>query len=375
MTMKTLINFFKRETVFCVSLLLAVISAFFVLPDEAYLTYPDYRTLALLFCLMIIVAGFQALGLFSLLGESLLKKAGSLRNLSFVLVFLCFFSSMVITNDVALITFVPFTILVFRMIGREERILKLVVMETIAANLGSMATPIGNPQNLYLYSVSGIGIGEFALAVLPYTGIALLLLAGVLLAERDEPLGKQTLALGAGAEQRRMFLALLPFLVLLGLCLLVVLHVLPYLPVLICTAVVILAVNRRLFGSVDYFLLLTFLCFFVFIGNMKRIPQISTLLTSAVSGRELLAGILTSQVISNVPAAILLAGFTDRFTVLLTAVNLGGLGTLIASLASLISFKFFAKEFPRQKGVFLKIFTIWNVVFLVILTAAALVLS
>lgn len=375
MTMKTLINFFKRETVFCVSLLLAVISAFFVLPDAAYLTYPDYRTLALLFCLMIIVAGFQALGLFSLLGESLLKKAGSLRNLSFVLVFLCFFSSMVITNDVALITFVPFTILVFRMIGREERILKLVVMETIAANLGSMATPIGNPQNLYLYSVSGIGIGEFALAVLPYTGIAFLLLAGVLLAERDEPLGKQTLALGAGAEQRRMFPALLPFLVLLGLCLLVVLHALPYLPVLICTAVVILAVNRRLFRSVDYFLLLTFLCFFVFIGNMKRIPQISTLLTSAVSGRELLAGILTSQVISNVPAAILLAGFTDRFTVLLTAVNLGGLGTLIASLASLISFKFFAKEFPRQKGVFLKIFTIWNVVFLVILTAAALVLS
>ena len=138
MTMKTLINFFKRETVFCVSLLLAVISAFFVLPDAAYLTYPDYRTLALLFCLMIIVAGFQALGLFSLLGESLLKKAGSLRNLSSVLVFLCFFSSMVITNDVALITFVPFTILVFRMIGRQERILKLVVMETIAANLGSM---------------------------------------------------------------------------------------------------------------------------------------------------------------------------------------------------------------------------------------------
>lgn len=174
--MKTLKEFFRKETVFCVSFLLALISAAVVRPDPAYLTYPDYRTLALLFCFMIIVAGFQWLGIFSLLGETLLKKASSLRNLSVLMVLLCFFSSMIITNDVTLITFVPFTILVYQMVGREDRILRIVVLETIAANLGSMATPIGNPQNLYLYSMSGVTLGEFARAVWPYAGLSLILL-------------------------------------------------------------------------------------------------------------------------------------------------------------------------------------------------------
>lgn len=177
-------RFFRKETVFCVSFLLALISAAAVRPDSDYLTYPDYRTLALLFCFMIIVAGFQWLGVFSLLGETLLKKASSLRNLSVLMVLLCFFSSMIITNDVTLITFVPFTILVYQMIGREDRILRIVVLETIAANLGSMATPIGNPQNLYLYSMSGVTLGEFARAVLPYAGLSLILLVCILFTEK-----------------------------------------------------------------------------------------------------------------------------------------------------------------------------------------------
>ena len=181
--MKVLITFFKKETVFCVSFLLALFSSFAVLPDSVYLTYPDYRTLALLFCLMIIVAGFQSLGAFTLLGQSLLKRASTLRKLSLIMMLLCFFSSMVITNDVTLITFVPFTILVFGMIGKKERILKLVVLETIAANLGSMATPIGNPQNLYLYSASGISMAEFSRAVLPFAGLSLILLIAVIFAE------------------------------------------------------------------------------------------------------------------------------------------------------------------------------------------------
>ena len=148
--MKLLKMIFKNETVFCISFLLAVLSAFVVHLDRMYLSYPDYRTIALLFCLMIIVGGFQSLGIFGMLGQFLLRGAGSVRGLSAVMVMLCFFSSMVITNDVALITFVPFTLIVFRMSGRVERVLKLVVLETVAANLGSMATPIGNPQNLYL---------------------------------------------------------------------------------------------------------------------------------------------------------------------------------------------------------------------------------
>ena len=373
--MKLLKLFLKNETVLCISFLLAVLSAFVIKPDILYLTYPDYRTIALLFCLMIIVAGFQSLGIFSMLGHFLITRAGSVRGLSVVMVLLCFFSSMVITNDVTLITFVPFTILVLRMSGRVERILKLIVLETIAANLGSMATPIGNPQNLYLYSISDLTAGEFMQAVIPYAGLSLVLLVVVVFVGKDEPLldvsVKDEQEKRAGRKAGRVFGHAVPLLILLILCLLVVFRILPYQPVLICVILVILVINRKLYLSVDYFLLLTFLCFFVFIGNMKRIPQVSELLVSVVQGREFLTGILTSQIISNVPAAILLSGFSSDFSALLTGVNLGGLGTLIASLASLISFKFFVKEYPDQKGTFMKVFTIWNLLFLLALIAEA----
>ena len=373
--MKILKNLIKNETVFCVSFLLAILSAFFVHPDAAYLTYPDYRTLALLFCLMIIVAGLQSLGIFSMLSQFLLKKVHGIRSLSLVMVLLCFFSSMVITNDVTLITFVPFTILIFRMGGQVRRVLKLIVLETIAANLGSMATPIGNPRNLYLYSVSDLTTAEFAWATLPYAGLSLLLLTAVIIAAKDEPLLEIVVTEPAESPKAGLLRSAIPFFALLILCLLVVFRLLPYQPVLICVMAAVLLLKRKLYLSVDYFLLLTFLCFFVFIGNMKRIPEINALLVSAVQGRELLVGILASQIISNVPAAILLSGFSSDFSSLLTGVNLGGLGTLIASLASLISFKFFSREYPDRKGAFLKEFTIWNLVFLAVLTAAALALK
>ncbi len=377
--MKLFKLFLKNETVLCVSFLLAVLSAFVIKPDMLYLTYPDYRTIALLFCLMIIVAGFQSLGIFRMLGHFLITRAGSIRGLSVVMILLCFFSSMVITNDVTLITFVPFTILVLRMSGRVERILKLVVLETIAANLGSMATPIGNPQNLYLYSISDLTAGEFMQAVLPYAGLSLILLVIVVFVGKDEPLldvsVKDEQEKRAEKKAGRVLGQAMPLLILLILCLLVVFRILPYQPVLICVILVILVIKRKLYLSVDYFLLLTFLCFFVFIGNMKRIPQVSEFLVSAVQGRELLAGILTSQIISNVPATILLSGFSSDYSALLTGVNLGGLGTLIASLASLISFKFFVKEYPDKKVAFLKVFTIWNLLFLLVLAAEAFLIG
>lgn len=382
-------EFWKKETVFCISFLLAVASLLAVPVDRGYLAYPDYRTLALLFCLMMVVAGFQSLGIFTLLGKLLLRKAGSSRGISILLVLLCFFCSMIITNDVTLITFVPFTLLVFRMVHREDRVLKIVVLETIAANLGSMATPIGNPQNIYLHSVSGMGMKEFLLAVLPYAGISLVLLLVALFVEKDEPLagaadgledkpsGSQDKSPGSqdGIAMRRMLTGVVPYLLLLLLSLLVVFRILPYGVALIVTAVVVFVVNRRLYRSLDRFLLLTFLCFFIFIGNMKRIPEVSDFLMTVLEGRELWLGILVSQVISNVPAAILLSGFTDHFAPLLTGVNLGGLGTLIASLASLISFRFYAREYPDQKGKFLGVFTLWNVGFLLILMAAAVAIG
>lgn len=375
-------EFWKKETVFCISFLLAVASLLAVPVDRGYLAYPDYRTLALLFCLMMVVAGFQSLGIFTLLGKLLLRKAGSSRGISILLVLLCFFCSMIITNDVTLITFVPFTLLVFRMVHGEDRVLKIVVLETIAANLGSMATPIGNPQNIYLHSVSGMGMKAFLLAVLPYAGISLVLLLVALFVEKDEPLagaadGLEDKSPGSqdGIAMRRMLTGVVPYLLLLLLSLLVVFRILPYGVALIVTAVVVFVVNRRLYRSLDWFLLLTFLCFFIFIGNMKRIPEVSDFLMTVLEGRELWLGILVSQVISNVPAAILLSGFTDHFAPLLTGVNLGGLGTLIASLASLISFRFYAREYPDQKGKFLGVFTLWNVGFLLILMAAAVAIG
>ena len=384
MAKKILKNILKNETVFCVSLLLAVLSAFFVRPDGVYLTYPDWRTIALLFCLMILVAGLRSKGVFTLMGHALLRRAGSLRALSAIMVLLCFFSSMIITNDVTLLTFVPFTMLVFRMTGHENRIVKLVVLETIGANLGSMATPIGNPQNLYLYSISDLTAGGFAGAVLPYAGLSLLLLLAAVLAGKDEPLmevemekktEKHTEKTEKESGRGKLVIEILPFLVLLLLCLLVVFRVLPYIPVLLCVAVAVAVLNRRLYLEVDYFLLFTFLFFFIFVGNLKRIPLVSEALISAVKGRELLTGVLASQVISNVPAAILLSGFTDRIQPLLTGVNLGGLGTLIASLASLISYKIVTREYPRSRGRFLKVFTFWNILFLALLLLEALLLS
>lgn len=379
MAKKILKNILKNETVFCVSLLLAVLSAFFVRPDGTYLSYPDWRTIALLFCLMILVAGLRSKGVFTLLGHVLLRKAGSLRALSAVMVLLCFFSSMIITNDVTLLTFVPFTMLVFRMTGNEERIVKLVVLETIGSNLGSMATPIGNPQNLYLYSVSKLTAGQFAGAVLPYAGLSLLLLLAAAFAGRDEPLMEVELGKGtekeSGRAGKRLAGDILPFLLLLVLCLLVVFRMLPYLPVLFCVAVAVMLLDLRLYLEVDYFLLFTFLFFFIFVGNMKRIPLVSEALVSAVEGRELLTGVLASQVMSNVPAAILLSGFTDRIQPLLTGVNLGGLGTLIASLASLISYKIVTREYPQSRGSFMKVFTFWNVLFLALLLLEALLLG
>ena len=390
--MRILKNIWKNETVCCIAFFLAVFSAFLVTPDGVYLAYPDYRTIALLFCLMIIVAGFQSKGVFARMGHFLLRRARSIRALSAVMVLLCrrarsiralsavmvllcFLSSMVITNDVTLITFVPFTMLVFRMIGETDRLVKLVVLETIAANLGSMATPIGNPQNLYLYSISGLTMGEFALAVLPYAGLSLVLLMAAVMAGRDEPLMDLEIREKKKKTGKEIVKEIFPFLMLLILCLLVVFHVLNYIPVLLLVMVVIGVVNKRLYLEVDYFLLLTFLFFFIFVGNMKRIPQISELLMELVAGRELMTGVLASQVISNVPAAILLSGFSNDFSALLTGVNLGGLGTLIASLASLISYKIFTRDYPESRGRFLLIFTFWNLLFLLILSGEALLLS
>lgn len=372
--MKSLLTFIKKEAVLCAAGLLAVISAFIVPPSVAYLKYIDYRVLALLFGLMLVVAGFQSIGFFRYLGDRLLAKASCTRHLCLLLVFLCFFSSMLITNDVALLTFVPFAVMLFAMAGEAKLLIPVVVLQTIAANLGSMLTPIGNPQNLYLYSTYAFSPADFVLHMLPLSALSagLLLLCSILLPNR--PLAAPAGQNSSPAVKIPAAGKLIAYTLLFLVCLLCVFRLISWpimLGILICA---VFFLDRKLFGSVDYFLLLTFVCFFLFIGNMQRIPAISDLLRSLITGRELLLGALFSQCISNVPAAILLSGFTDQALPLLYGVNVGGLGTLIASLASVISYRLYSGSRNARKGAYLKVFTLYNVLFLVVLYIAAWVL-
>lgn len=362
--MKRILSLLKKDAVLTAAWTLAILSMAAVPPSIRYISYLDLHTLGLLFCLMVTMAGLQAIGFFHCLGESLLMRIKSLRQLEILLVLLCFFSSMLITNDVALITFVPFAIELLKMIRREDRLIPVVVLQTIAANLGSMATPIGNPQNLYLYSHYHMEMGSFLQTML------LILLA--LLRGKNQPLSfglseMQTVP-GAAPFCRK---SLLSYLLMFLLCLGAVGKWIP-IPLLLMAVVCIgLFADRTVFSKVDYSLLITFAGFFIFIGNMKQIPWLSSLFQQLVTGNELLCSVAASQVISNVPAALLLSGFTDQSVPLLIGTNLGGLGTLIASMASLISYKYAAKEFPALKGKYLAHFTAMNVLFLAILLLAA----
>lgn len=373
---------FQKETVCCIAFLLAVISMCFVVPSKNYISYIDFRVLALLFCLMAVVRGFSSIGVFTRLGTMLLTHVHSLRMLSALFIFLCFFFSMLITNDVALITFVPFTILVLSMAEQKKFLIPVVVLETIAANLGSMLTPLGNPQNLYLYTISGLSIGAFVRIMLPYSFVSAILLLIFILFLPKDTVSTATAANTANStntvtasntsnviceavkarKNPRILFAF--YLILFLLCLLTVLHILPYQILFFLVLTGFLLLDYRVLKDVDYFLLLTFLCFFIFIGNMKQISLVHELISKLLVHHEVLMGIGASQIISNVPAAILLSGFTDDYSALLIGVNLGGLGTLIASLASLISFKFYTNSNGSDTKRFLGIFTLYNVIFL-----------
>ncbi len=383
---------FQKETVCCIAFLLAVISIFFVSPSKNYISYIDFRVLALLFCLMAVVRGFSSIGVFTRLGTMLLTHVHSLRMLSALFIFLCFFFSMLITNDVALITFVPFTILVLSMAEQKKFLIPVIVLETIAANLGSMLTPLGNPQNLYLYTISGLSIGAFVRIMLPYSFVSAILLLIFILFLPKDTVSTATAANTANSTNtvtasntsnviceavkarknpRILFTA---YLILFLLCLLTVLHILPYQIMFLLVLTGFLLLDYRVLKDVDYFLLLTFLCFFIFIGNMKQISLVHELISKLLVHDEVLMGIGASQIISNVPAAILLSGFTDDYSALLIGVNLGGLGTLIASLASLISFKFYTNSNGNDTRRFLGIFTLYNVIFLGVLFVLSLIL-
>lgn len=288
-----IITFIKQETVLVIATILAIISAFFIKPNIGYLDYIDWRVLGILLSLMIVMAGLQKNGLFDQIGMWLLKKTKNTAQLMGVLVFLCFFSSMFITNDVALLTFVPFALLTLQKCHQERLVVLVFVLQTIAANLGSMLTPIGNPQNLYLYNLAEMGLGEFFSVLLPYTVLSaiLLLLCIFVLSARKQKISLEACNFSGEmtAESRKKSAV---YLVLFVASLLVVARILPFHIVLAVVVFAAFFMDRKVLGQVDYCLLLTFISFFVFTGNMGSIPAVQNSLQSLVSGRELGIGIL-----------------------------------------------------------------------------------
>lgn len=368
MNKEKLIAFFKKETILCISGILAFISAFIIPPDAKYIEYCDIRVLVLLFCLMAVMGGFQQLGVFDRMANLLLARARKMRQLATTLVMLCFFSAMFVTNDVALITFVPFTIMLLERANLQEKMIPFIVLQTIAANLGSMLTPVGNPQNLFLYTISGMGMAEFFSVTVPYVGVSYFLLyvfcyfqgRTPLVTEKQEPKKQWS------AKDKTFLLALG---VLFLLCLLAVFRIAPYQAILVIILVWFLFFQKGILKGLDYNLLLTFVFFFVLIGNLGRIPFIRETLQNLLLGREVFVSFLASQFISNVPAAVLLSEFTTEYGALIAGVNIGGLGTIIASMASLISYKYFAQVPGAKKGSYMFHFTWMNILFAFILLA------
>ena len=360
--MRSVGRFFLREKVLTASLLAAAASMLLVPPDKLYLNYIDWNVLMLLFSLMAVVAGLKEIGAFDAVSRFLMARAGGMRGLAVLLTASCFFISMLVTNDVALISFVPLTVSMLAVVAPEACIY-IVCLETVAANLGSMATPIGNPQNLYLFAHYDMPIGMFLRAVMPISALSLALLLLACLLVRRRGLHATPGARDTAVNGRRLALYGALFL----LCVLSVLRVVPKFACFAAVVLALLIAARRVLLRIDYALLLTFACFFVFVGNVARVPVIDAALAGLVNGRAMEAGILASQVISNVPAAIMLSGFTSDAFSLVRGVDIGGLGTLVASLASLISFRLYMRAPGARAGRFLAIFTGMNLAFLAIL--------
>ena len=363
-------EFLRNDAVLCIAVLLALGSMLLVPPSVGYIDYIDWHTLALLFGLMAVMKGFQQAGLFVYLGSKLLERTATSRQMLWVLVFLPFVTSMIITNDVALITFVPFGLAVLRMARQEWLVVPLVVMQTLAANLGSMLTPMGNPQNLYLYNKSGLGFVGFCSLMLPYALASAVCLGAVIVLLRCQPIEGVDLQANLGSP-KVLGLSAVGFV----LCLLAIFKVLSPLLVAAGILVFLLVTDRATLKSLDYSLLGTFAAFFVFIGNLGQVEVFRQFLGQVLEGHVELVAVLASQVISNVPAALLLSGFTDQWQALIVGCNLGGLGTLIASMASLISYKILSREYRGLKAGYFWVFTAGNVVLLALLLGLAALLG
>ena len=356
--------FVKKNAVMCIALLAALITCIFVPVDKAYIDYFDYRTLTCLFCVLAVVCALKNINFFYMLARRVVQIFKNARMSVLALVYITFIGSMLIANDMALLTFLPLGYLVLVTTGMQKYMAFTFIMQNIAANLGGMLTPFGNPQNLYLYSYFEIPNLEFmAIMAPPFVLSVALITLCCLIFVKAEPLAldDEKIVLSPG----RTVLYLLLFV----LSIVIVFRGIPYWIGLAVIPTVLFFADRKALGMVDYGLLFTFVFFFIFAGNMARIDAVRDLFSLLLSKSTLLFSVASCQVISNVPSAILLSRFTENYSDLLVGVNIGGAGTLIASLASLITFREYSKHNPGKVGYYVGMFSLFNFGFLFILTA------
>ncbi len=359
-------NWIRQNIVLLIAFLAALVTSVIVPPDAQYLEYFDLKTLTCLFCVLAVVCALKNIRFFTILAQKIVVSTGNLRAAVISLVCVTFVGSMLISNDMALLTFLPLGYYVLSSTQKESKMAFVFTMQCIAANLGGMLTPFGNPQNLYLYSKFEIPTLEFMKIMFwPFlAAIALILICCLFLP-------RETLSIRQRCNEKLSPKRTALYLVLFALSIVIVFRVVPYWIGLIIIPLVLFFADRKALHDVDYPLLLTFVCFFIFSGNMSRIPLVSELLSSLMEKNTLLFSALSCQVISNVPSAILLSHFTENYPALLLGVNIGGTGTLIASLASLIALHEYSAHFPEKASAYILKFSAFNFGFLILLTLFA----
>ena len=365
-----LFSFVKKNIVMLIALLAAAVTAIFVPPDRQYLQYFDYKTLTCLFCTLAVVCALKNIRFFYMLAHKVVELFKNARMSVLALTYITFIGSMLIANDMALLTFLPLGFLVLSTTGKEKYMAFTFIMQNIAANLGGMLTPFGNPQNLYLYTKFNIPTGEFmGIMAIPFLVSIILITLCCFIFVKPEPLEITEEKIKLSPARTVIYL------ILFALSIVIVFRVIPCWIGLIVIPAVLLIMDRRALKMVDYPLLLTFVFFFIFSGNMARIDVIRELFSSLLEKNTLLVSVISCQFISNVPSAILLSQFTDNYRELLLGVNIGGAGTLIASLASLITFREYIKHNPKRAGYYIGLFSAFNFGFLIILTVICLLLG
>ncbi len=365
-----LAQFLRKNTVFVIALLAAVVTAFFVPPDAQYLSYFDWKTLSCLFCTLAVICALRNIHFFTVVAHKIVGMTGNIRRAIIAIIMITFIGSMLIANDMALLTFLPLGYHVLASSGQKKHMVFTFIMQNIGANLGGMLTPFGNPQNLYLYNKFQIPTAKFmGIMAIPFAAAIFLILVCCLILIRPEPIRVEN-----QEDDRLPVGRTVLYLLLFAFSIVIVFRLIPYYIGLIVIPAVLLFADRKALRNVDYFLLLTFACFFVFSGNMARIDGVNRVLSSLMAKNPLIVSILSCQVISNVPSAILLSGFTTEYRALLYGVNIGGTGTLIASLASLITFRQYTALEPAGTKRYLGVFTLLNFLFLAVMTGVCVLL-